>query len=243
MGDDNPYVQPCANYVELLLKSNIKLSKFFESISNKKGYLDPHKLGELIQHEFKEFSDRIFEILKTAFASFKVPCSFSTYCDTIQMCVSLDELQIKNMFFSLIDYNRDQQVCETDLFQTFKVINSNRIYKLMQEDIQLTLAHMNKQRTKLGKQNEWQNFQNQLKSDGRIQDKKQTTQEVQRFLGEVAILQNKINKKREEDDEANQEVITVPPEMKPFINKEINFQTFVDLLMDKVDTMRVTLKP
>ena len=102
--------------MELLLKSNIKLAKFFETISNKKGHLDPHKLGEVIQHEFKEFSDGIFEILKKVFANFKIACDFGLYCDTIQMFVSLDEIQIKNMFFDLIDYNRDQQVCETDLF-------------------------------------------------------------------------------------------------------------------------------
>ena len=83
MGDDNPLVQPQPSYVELLLKSNIKLVKFFESISNSKGLLDPHKLGELVKHEFKEFSDRIFDILKKVFANFKVPVDFALYSDTI----------------------------------------------------------------------------------------------------------------------------------------------------------------
>ena len=51
------------------------------------------------------------------------------------MFVSLDEMTIKHMFFELIDYNRDQNVCETDLFKTIKVITSNKLYKLMHEDI------------------------------------------------------------------------------------------------------------
>ena len=53
------------------------------------------------------------------------------------------------------------------------------------------------------------------------------------------MAQNALNDEEEVEIEAE---IVVPHNMKPYINKEINFKMFIDLLMDKVDQQRVFLK-
>ena len=48
-----------------------------------KGRLDPIKLQEVIKEEFKDLSDRLFDILKKVFNNFKIPIDFDLYCGTI----------------------------------------------------------------------------------------------------------------------------------------------------------------
>ncbi len=51
-------------------------------------------------------------------------------------------------------------------------------------------------------------------------------------------------KKNENNDAINGELfeeIIIPKRIKPFINKEINFKFFIDLLTEKVDKMRVKI--
>ena len=64
------------------------------------------------------------------------------------------------------------------------------------------------------------------------------------FLKEIKELQDKLKKKEEqnkhfdkvvEEEDQLEDRIDVPFEVKPFLNKEINFDLFVELLTEKVD--------
>ena len=66
--------------------------------------------------------------------------------------------------------------------------------------------------------------------------------ELKLFLKEVKELQDKI--KRREDEAKNysegvdvgpQEEIIIPLELRPFMNKEVNFDLFLEMLTEKVD--------
>jgi CII-binding regulator of phage lambda lysogenization HflD len=43
------------------------------------------------------------------------------------------------------------------------------------------------------------------------------------------------------EDEDIIEDFVIPPELQPFLNKEVNFELFVDMLAEKLDQQRVTL--
>ena len=45
----------------------------------------------------------------------------------------------------------------------------------------------------------------------------------------------------EEEHTGTQEEVVIPVAMRPFLNKEINFQVFLDLLSEKVDPQRVSI--
>jgi hypothetical protein len=110
-------VQPQEKYLEMLLRTNIYLSQFFEKrLSNHKGRLDPIKLQEVIKEEFKDLSDRLFDILKKVFNNFKIPIDFDLYCGTIQKFAAISPDTCKDIMFYLLDLNKDKKICETDLF-------------------------------------------------------------------------------------------------------------------------------
>lgn len=46
--------------------------------------------------------------------------------------------------------------------------------------------------------------------------------------------------KEEEGPDPNEEII-IPVSMKPYIDKELNFQIFIDILTERVDLLRVSL--
>ena len=71
------------------------------------------------------------------------------------------------------------------------------------------------------------------------------------FLKEIKELQDKLKKKAEqnknfekviEEKDQLEDEIEIPFELKPFLNKEINFTLFVELLTEKVDEQRVAMQ-
>ena len=77
----------------------------------------------------------MFDILRRVFGNFKVPIDYELYCDIVQKFIALDEYTIKEIMFGILDFNKDKKVCETDLFNSIKLIDNPKMYKLMAEDI------------------------------------------------------------------------------------------------------------
>jgi len=142
MGIDNPFVQYHEIYVQVELRSKMQLHEWFMKLTNFKQKLDPTKLYEVVNEEFKEYADRVFDILKRVFGNFKIPIDFDLYCDTIQKFISIEEDVCKQIMFEILDHNKDKKICETDLFNCIKSINNTKIYALLAEDIQLTLKYI-----------------------------------------------------------------------------------------------------
>lgn len=70
-------------------------------------------------------------------------------------------------------------------------------------------------------------------------------------MKEIKELQDKLKKKAEqnknfekviEEKDQLEDEIEIPFELKPFLNKEINFTLFVELLTEKVDEQRVAMQ-
>ena len=91
-------------------------------------------------------------------------------------------------------------------------------------------------------------------SNKQLRGKVNHTEEVKEFLREVVSHQQRLQSASEaptnpleaqsappkDKGEAPAEVV-IPVAMKPFIEKEINFQVFLDLLTEKVDMQRVSI--
>ena len=77
----------------------------------------------------------MFDILRRVFGNFKVPIDYELYCNIVQKFIALDEYTIKEIMFGILDFNKDKKVCETDLFNSIKLIDNPKMYKLMAEDI------------------------------------------------------------------------------------------------------------
>ena len=83
-------------------------------------------------------------------------------------------------------------------------------------------------------------------------EKEDHVAEVKNFLREVKDYQDRLRhraaQRNEEtacadhDDEPEEEIV-VPPKMRPFIDKEINFDLFLEMLTERVDEQRVRLTP
>ena len=86
----------------------------------------------------------------------------------------------------------------------------------------------------------------------KIVGKSDYSREIKKFLNQIKDLQERIKKKEEQnknylgvvsedDDDEVEEEIVVPVQIKPFLNKEINFNLFIEMLTEKVDQQRVAI--
>ena len=61
---------------------------------------------------------------------------FKQYCELVEKFIeNLDVKLCKSLFFQIIDMNKDKQICETDLFNCFKIIDDNDIHILFYNDL------------------------------------------------------------------------------------------------------------
>ena len=107
-----------------------------------------------IQLEFHEYSDPVFQIVKKAFMNFKHPVDFRSYCNNVNKLISIDMKQIKEMYFNILDLNKDKRICETDLFNSMQSITTNSVSDLLVDDIVLILKEIDNRRIKEEKTDE-----------------------------------------------------------------------------------------
>ena len=187
------------------------------------------------------------------------------YCGCIQKFISAGVDQLKECFFNYLDQNKDKRVCETDLFKVMKSVQSFEmddvvgIYLL--DDVLGVLRALEQLRVEEGKDDQvallrreaHKNSKVALETRGSV-EKIDHAAEVRSFLREIKGHQDRIKRSQEqgadqfaagqEDDEPIAEVM-IPNNVKPFLNKDINFDLFLEMLTEKVDAQRVslTLKP
>lgn len=95
---------------------------------------------------------KIFIILKKrVFNNFQKPIDLRTYQECVQKFVSMDLNHIKDLFFSILDSGKDGRICETDMFEAFKTMDTIAAQKLMQADLRIIVQHINEHREKSGK--------------------------------------------------------------------------------------------
>ena len=92
----------------------------------------------------------LLHLKRRVFNSFQKNIDHRQYCDLIQKYVSIDLAQIKEVFFSFLDVGKDGKICETDMFEAFKSLDTIASQKLLQADLQILMKHMNKLRAKTG---------------------------------------------------------------------------------------------
>lgn len=62
----------------------------------------------------------------------------------------MDMVSMRDMFFSMIDLNRDRKVCETDCFNVLRMLTKTGLQKSMFDDVQIIVNHLNAKRDKAG---------------------------------------------------------------------------------------------
>ena len=58
------------------------------------------------------------------------------YCKIVEKFISLSLKKIKESFFNLIDLNDDKKICETDIFNLYKFIDTSKTQQSLEKDIQ-----------------------------------------------------------------------------------------------------------
>jgi len=96
-------------------KGNIKLKAFFYTVQNKTK-LDPERLFAKCKVHFEEQNDLVFPIIKRVFGGFRQSITYKEYCQYISKFINIDFAACKELFFHYVDFNKDNQVSETDLF-------------------------------------------------------------------------------------------------------------------------------
>lgn len=92
-----------------------KMRAFFDSIS-KNQRLDLAKLHNLCLKRFKELGEMVYQIVKKALFNNKAIIDLRSYCLQVSKFMGLDLEALKDLYFHLIDNNKDRFVCDGDLF-------------------------------------------------------------------------------------------------------------------------------
>jgi Ca2+-binding EF-hand superfamily protein len=88
------------------------------------------------------------------FIHFQHSLDFRQYCEAIKKFVSIDVNASKELFFNFLDKNKDKKVCETDLFNVIKSIESFKASDMILPDILIALKFIEDIRKTLGKNDE-----------------------------------------------------------------------------------------
>ena len=104
-------------------------------MANRNNKLDQQKLQNRLDEEFGELGERLFNTLRKGFNNFKYQVDFRQFCEGVNKFVSQDPQICKGILFNILDQNKDKKLCETDLFNSFKLINDFRMQQLVQDDI------------------------------------------------------------------------------------------------------------
>ena len=116
--------------------------------------------------------------------------------------------QIKEMYFNILDLNKDKRICETDLFNSMQSITTNSVSDLLVDDIVLILKEIDNRRIKEEKTDEIamvkkkiMNNANYALNNKQLKQKENHIKNVKDFLKEVKVHQDR--QKMIEEQELN----------------------------------------
>jgi len=217
-------------------------------------------LQKLFKQELGEFADKLWPSIKKLFVGFKSTITYQEYSKIIHQFVSMDHSKCKTMLMVLLDHNKDGQICEADLFESLKMTKSQLGDTLLKNDIQTISRFLAEERQRQGR-NDNMGLKHEiiLKNVKQAEEAKSVViakrpnEDVKRFLRDVVYFQKKNGTGRfpyEDEDDVSQGKNerddlfgnqSVPANIKPFMDKEVNFKLYTDLLMEKTDLQRIFL--
>ena len=194
-----------------------------------------------VKSRFKDQAPHVEPIIKKVFGNFRQFVDYRSYCNHVVKFISSDIAACKEIFFGYCDQNKDKKVCETDLFNLIKSIQTFESSNLLMEDILTIKKEIDSLRKLAGKDDHLQiknmsvneNVNNAMSKNIQIR-KTDNTEEVKEFLREVVSHQTRIKKQQDsvlnplekqdpEESLYTQEEVIIPQAMKPFLSREINF--------------------
>lgn len=243
----------------------MNLKNFFMSIS-KNLKLDPDRLMAAMKGVFHNQAEYLFPIVKKALGSFRLETDFRSYCAAVSRFISSDIKAVKDIYFQILDLNKDKRICETDLFKMTLQVQTVEMSEAMTDDVVLLLKVLENKRIQEEKHDEIALLRNRINANAnsallnrRTSTKLDNIKEIGKFLSEVKRHQERLKRQQilssnnfeaiaalkkqmnEEDDSDVDEVI--PLAMRPFLNKEINFDLFLQMLTERVDQQRTYIYP
>ena len=124
--------------------------KFFKNISNR-GYLDPLKLKTIILDIFKEFGEKIWQVIQKIFGHFKMRIGINQYIECVEKFINIGHKKCKQILFNLFNLNKDQFIDEKEVFEIvskMKSLESNLIFwqdlQKVSKEVQYIRSELNK---------------------------------------------------------------------------------------------------
>lgn len=238
------------------------LKRLYDKIINKQQKIDVKILRHLFNLEFEDLSDRVWPFVKKIFGgNFKSIITFPDFQKLIQQYVSQDAFTAKKTFFQFLDTTKDGYICDIDVFENWKHLQSEIAVELLRKDVLILMREINIERGRQGKGSVYDILQKQVndrvseaQSFSNHRDKrKEIIKKVDRdIVGKQVreMLKELMNHQKAQgifDDGSVRQPVgllgadEVPKEFKPYLNKKVNFQLYCDLMMQKNDKMRITL--
>ena len=115
-------------------RHNAHLKAFFQAIQTKHK-LDPEKLWAKTQLHFEDQAPSVFSIIKRVFGNFRLSINYSEYCQYVSKFINIDLGTCKELFFHYFDQNKDNIVCETDLFTVMKNLKAYEMSDIVVSDL------------------------------------------------------------------------------------------------------------
>ena len=104
--------------------------------------------------ELGEFTDKLWPSVRKIFGNFRYPLKFEDYCRIVQNFISQDQAQCLQIYFQILDPSKDQQICDTDMFENMKLLETELGQEILQEDLTILARFINEQRRIQGKSDE-----------------------------------------------------------------------------------------
>ena len=90
-------------------------------------------------------------VLNRIFGNFERNVDYKQYFECVQRFVSNDVVTCNEILFKFLDVNKDNKVCETDLFSSLKTLNTPQLLDFMSDDILVCMNLLEEIRFREGK--------------------------------------------------------------------------------------------
>ena len=131
-----------------------KLKNFFKAISTGDEKIDFDKFEAFLRKDFFETAPFIINHIKKLTINPRLDhptVDYRQYCEAVRKMVNYDLRTIFELFFQMLDHNKDRRLCEQDLFNFVRTIQSDGMQLKILPDVLRVLDRIDEVRKSQGK--------------------------------------------------------------------------------------------
>lgn len=114
--------------------NNPKVEEVFNKIS-KNNLVDSDKLQTFCHQQFGAMGESVFQVLKKHLLSNRTNIDFRVYCQQLSRFMSLDLLTIVEIFFGIVDTDRDLCLSERNVYDFYSRIEQEENSEYFMNDL------------------------------------------------------------------------------------------------------------